>query len=201
MRLLRPCGEIGHRRPFLPFGDRLLIDTVTLGERPQALLTIVYRSTHRLCRAGAPVKNLSHSASCHSDEKTAPENDGTKHTPRLHRLFQRHGISRLPDTNGAKPKKKFKADPIGYVHIDIAEVRTEEGKLHMFVAIDRTSKAAFVQLHERANTKTAVAFLNDLVEAMPYAIHTVLTDNGIQFADLPKNRDKPTAFSNRRLRS
>lgn len=111
----------------------------------------------------------------------------------LHRLFQRHGISRLPDTEGGKPKKVFKAYPIGYFHIDIAEVRTEEGKLFMFVAIDRTSKAAFVQLHERANTKTAVAFLNDLVEAMPYAIHTVLTDNGIQFADLPRNREKPTA--------
>lgn len=100
----------------------------------------------------------------------------------LHRLFQRHAISRLPDTKCAKPKKAFKTYPIDYLHIDIAEVRTEEGKLHMFVAIDRTSKAAFVQLHERANTKTAVAFLNDLVEAMPYAIHTVLTDNGPEFA-------------------
>lgn len=28
---------------------------------------------------------------------------------------------------------------------------------------------------------------------MPYEIHTVLTDNGIQFADLPKNRDGFTA--------
>jgi len=73
-------------------------------------------------------------------------------------------------------------------------VRTDEGKLFIFVAIDRTSKAAFVQLHERANTKTAVAFLNDLIEAMPYAIHTVLTDNGIQFADLPRNREQPTAL-------
>ena len=70
----------------------------------------------------------------------------------LHRLFQRHGISRLPNTEGGKPKKTFKPYSISCVHIDIAEVRTEEGKLFMFVAIDRTSKAAFVQLHERANT-------------------------------------------------
>jgi len=41
-----------------------------------------------------------------------------------HRLFQRHGISRLPQTAGDKPKKKFKHYPIGYFHIDIAEVRT-----------------------------------------------------------------------------
>lgn len=44
-------------------------------------------------------------------------------------------------------KRQFKTSPIGYFHIDIAEVRTEQGKLHMFVAIDRTSKFAFVELH------------------------------------------------------
>ena len=61
----------------------------------------------------------------------------------LHRCLQRHGISRLPDVEGDKPaKQKFKAYPIGYFHIDIAEVRTAEGKLYLFVAIDRTSKFA-----------------------------------------------------------
>jgi hypothetical protein len=61
----------------------------------------------------------------------------------LHRCFQRHGIERLPDVEGNKtPKKKFKAYPIGYFHIDIAEVRTAEGKPHLFIAIDRTSNFA-----------------------------------------------------------
>lgn len=46
----------------------------------------------------------------------------------LHRCLQRHGISRLPEVTGDKPnKKKFKSYPIGYFHIDIAEVRTAEG--------------------------------------------------------------------------
>ena len=112
----------------------------------------------------------------------------------LHRCLQRHGISRLPDVQGDKPaRKKFKSYPIGYFHVDIAEVRTAEGKLYLFVAIDRTSKFAVTQLVERANMKTASAFLDALVEAVPYHIHTVLTDNGIQFADLPKNRNGPTA--------
>jgi transposase-like protein len=53
----------------------------------------------------------------------------------LHRCFQRNGISRLPEVDGSKPKKAFRAYPIGFFHIDIAEVRTEEGKLHLFVAI------------------------------------------------------------------
>ncbi len=113
----------------------------------------------------------------------------------LHRCLLRHGISRLPEVEGDKPAKKaFKRYPIGYFHIDIAEVRSAEGKLYLFIAIDRTSKFAFVQLVERANTKTATAFLDALVDAVPYLIHTVLTDKGIQFADLPKNRKGPTAM-------
>ena len=56
-----------------------------------------------------------------------------------------------PDVEGDKPaKKKFKSYPIGYFHIDIAEVQTAEGKLYLFVAIDRTSKFAYVELHEKA---------------------------------------------------
>ncbi len=50
----------------------------------------------------------------------------------LHRLFQRHDISRLPGIEGAKPRKKFKAYPIGYFHIDIAEVLHRAGQaLHV----------------------------------------------------------------------
>jgi hypothetical protein len=78
----------------------------------------------------------------------------------LHRCLQRHSISRLPDMTGDKPdKKKFKSYPIGYFHIDIAEVHTEEGRLYLFVAIDRTSKFAFAQLHERATRRVAADFL------------------------------------------
>lgn len=112
----------------------------------------------------------------------------------LHRCLQRHGISRLPEVKGDEPaKRKFKPYPIGYFHIDIAEVRTAEGKLHLYVAIDRTSKFAFVQLVKSANRVTASAFLEALVAAVPYKIHTVLTDNGIQFIFPPRYADGPTA--------
>src|SRR5665213_741019 len=78
----------------------------------------------------------------------------------LHRCLARHGISRLPEVTGDKPAKQpFKRYPIGYFHIDIAEVRTEEGKLYLFVAVDRTSKFAFVELHEEATRAIAGDFL------------------------------------------
>jgi transposase InsO family protein len=112
----------------------------------------------------------------------------------LHRCLQRHGISRLPSPEVAGTgRKRFKTYPVGYFHLDIAEVRTEEGKLYLFVAIDRTSKFAFAQLHEKATRRVAANFLHALVDAVPYRIHTVLTDNGTQFTDtLPVSEDPET---------
>jgi transposase InsO family protein len=102
----------------------------------------------------------------------------------LHRCLQRHGISRLPDVEDNTPsKRKFRSYPIGYFHIDIAEVQTAEGRLYLFVAIDRTSKFAFTELHAKATTRTAADFLQALVRAVPYKVHTVLTDNGTHFTD------------------
>ncbi|MBL6459627.1 DDE-type integrase/transposase/recombinase, partial [Belnapia sp. T6] len=102
----------------------------------------------------------------------------------LHRCLQRHGISRLPETEGDKPlRARFKRYPIGYFHIDIAEVQTQEGRLYLFVAVDRTSKFAFVQLHEKATRRVAGDFLRALVGAVPYRVHTVLTDNGTHFTE------------------
>ena len=62
-------------------------------------------------------------------------------------------------------------------------MRTEEGRLYLFVAIDRTSKFAFVELHEKATRRLAANFLRNLAAALPYKIHTVLTDNGTHFTD------------------
>jgi hypothetical protein len=55
--------------------------------------------------------------------------------------------------DGKSIRRKFKNYPIGYFHIDIAEVRTAMGRLYLFVAIDRTSKFAFTELHEKATRR------------------------------------------------
>jgi transposase InsO family protein len=89
---------------------------------------------------------------------------------------------------------RFAETAIGYVHIDVCELRLAEGKLFMFLAIDRVTKfthAAFLD----ANTKlNGAAFLREVVQTFPYKIHTVLTDNGMAFADLPKNRGRPASM-------
>ena len=95
----------------------------------------------------------------------------------LHRRLQRQGISRFPNVEGDKPKRRqFKLYPIGVFH-------------NLFVGIDRTSKFAVTQLVDKANRKAYWEFLEHLLEAIPYHVHTILTDNGIQFAEQPRNRN------------
>ena len=79
-------------------------------------------------------------------------------------------IHALVDTNGLPVRLALTA---GEAHDNRLE------GLYLFVAIDRTSKFVFAQLHEAANVKSAVGFLQALIEAVPYTIHIVLTDNGI----------------------
>jgi transposase InsO family protein len=105
----------------------------------------------------------------------------------LHRCFQRPGVSRLPlrEEGPSAPKKKVKDDPIGYLHVDFAEVRTEQGRQYLFVAIDRTSKVAFAELQPRATRMVAADFLRRVLEKLPYKAHPVLTDNGVPFTLQP----------------
>jgi hypothetical protein len=55
------------------------------------------------------------------------------------------------------------------------------------VGIDRTSKFADAQLANEVDRKTAWEVLEHLLKAVPYRIHTILTDNGILFAKQPRN--------------
>ena len=71
----------------------------------------------------------------------------------------------------------------------------------MFLAIDRVSKFTYVEFHDSAGKKEGAAFLRNVVAAFPYKIHTVLTDNGMAFADLPKNCEGPAGVSSVRTSS
>src|SRR5919112_151358 len=58
----------------------------------------------------------------------------------LHRCLVRHGISRLPrGEEKASKRERFAETAIGYVHVDVCELRLAQGKLFLFLAIDRVS--------------------------------------------------------------
>ncbi|TWI45100.1 integrase-like protein [Pseudomonas duriflava] len=61
-------------------------------------------------------------------------------------------------------------------------MHTAEGRAYLFVAIERTSKFVYAELHEQMMRKNAVSFLEATLKTLPYKAHTALIDNGIQFA-------------------
>ena len=103
----------------------------------------------------------------------------------MHCCLKRHGISRLPEAESKKTRRYFK---IGSCHIDSAEVRTGDRNIRLFVAIDRTSKFACVELHQRAGKINAAEFLRTLIATVPYKIHTILSDNGSPFTNRKRDR-------------
>ena len=88
--------------------------------------------------------------------------------------------------------KKFKEYPIGYLHVDITEVRTKERKQHRYAEVDRTSKYVYANIYDRKTNQTALEFLKELLKIVPYKIHTILTDNGRQFT-LPVSSKKSSS--------
>ena len=147
----------------------------------------------------------------------------------LHRCLQRNGISNLEDIEEYKKininnkqtleehykeelKNKIKNNPygnkfkdydIGYVHIDITTILLSKTEIYyLYVAIDRISKYVHYKLYNEQTKKTAIDFLNEVYNIFPFKIHTILTDNGIQFSNTSlkglnnvKNTEQPTSKS------
>jgi hypothetical protein len=71
-----------------------------------------------------------------------------------------------PDSEMMKSRRRFgsiRRENQSHAGVSrFAEVRTAQGKLYLHVAIDRTSKFAFVELHEKVARRTAGDFLRRL---------------------------------------
>lgn len=66
------------------------------------------------------------------------------------------------------PKRQtFRRFPVGLFSIDIAEFRTVEGRLCLFVGTDRTRKFAVTQRVDKADRKTAWECPGHFPEAAP----------------------------------
>ena len=71
------------------------------------------------------------------------------------------------------------------MHVDFAEVQTEQGRQYLFGAIDRTSKVAFAELHPQAKRVVAAELLRRVRNKLPDKGHPVLTDNGVPCTPQP----------------
>ena len=85
-----------------------------------------------------------------------------------------------------KPKKSFKDDVPGFVHIDIKylpQMPDEASRRYLFVAIDRATRWVFIRIYKDQSDASSVDFLRRVAKAAPLKITKLLTDNGSQFTD------------------
>ena len=117
----------------------------------------------------------------------------------LYRCLKRNGLNTLPrEEINKNPIKKFKNYDIGFVHVDIAQVHTQEGKAYLFVGIDRKTRSVYAELYDKMTTANTCIFLKNLIAHFPFKINKILTDNGAQFTYkllakhlTPKNKIHP----------
>jgi len=103
----------------------------------------------------------------------------------LHRCLQRNKLSRLKDLipqEEQNKKSQFKTYPIGYVHIDTTNILLgKDMKYSLFVAIERNTKFVHIKLTKKKTMMDSGSFLEEVIDKFPFKIHTILTDNGIEY--------------------
>ena len=106
----------------------------------------------------------------------------------VYRILKAEGLGRLPPADRARRlHSSFKEYDLGFVHVDVKhlpKLRTTNGesrKRFLYVAIDRASRFVHLAVKDDETASSAVAFLNEAVQAFPFQVTHVLTDGGSCF--------------------
>jgi transposase InsO family protein len=101
----------------------------------------------------------------------------------VYRAMRRYGISgRLKPP--PQPAGQFEETPPGFVHVDLKYLRKLKGKGEFaLVAIERRTRFVHLEVLPDRRAATVAAALERCLDALPFAVHTILTDNGTEFTD------------------
>lgn len=115
----------------------------------------------------------------------------------VHRILVRHGQSRLPRPRRRPSKRYEKSRPGELVHIDIKLLPSLRNARYdyEFAAVDDYSREAVVAVAMEQSSAAATTFLEHVVQAMPYRVEAVLTDNAMAFTmRFAHHADRQTRF-------
>jgi transposase InsO family protein len=115
----------------------------------------------------------------------------------IHRAMQRLGVAQRPVKQEDRPPAgsgTFEATTCGFIHIDLKYLPRLEGQpAYVFVAIDRATRFAHIEIVTNRRAETIQACLANFLKSFPHPVHTILTDNGSEFTDrfAVDMKDKP----------
>jgi len=107
----------------------------------------------------------------------------------VYRTLIRNGVGRLPKTVGRRAvhtRRYSKQVPGHHVQVDVTFLwltGRDRRKVRRFqyTAIDDATRIRALRVYERHNQKSAIDFVDYVVEKFPFRIHTIRTDRGHEF--------------------
>ena len=104
-------------------------------------------------------------------------------------ILRRLGMSRLPTSQRYKRhkdrwKRYEKPLPGHRVQIDVKFVAPLKGtrkKHYQFTAIDDCTRLRVLRIYDRLNQKTAIQFIDYVLERLPFRVEVIQADNGSEF--------------------
>jgi transposase InsO family protein len=98
----------------------------------------------------------------------------------IHKVLVRHELNVLPRRKRVrhKPKRYSRPVPGDRVQMDVCKIRPG---LYQFTAVDDCSRYLVAGLARRASAAGTLAFLDQVLDEMPFAIQRIQTDRGTEF--------------------
>ena len=105
------------------------------------------------------------------------------------RVLKRLEMNRLPSSQRYKRhttrwKRYEKPQPGHRVQVDVKFIEPLAGsrkKHYQFTAIDDCTRIRVLRIYARNNQKTAIQFIDYVLEKLPFQVETIQTDNGAEF--------------------
>jgi transposase InsO family protein len=106
------------------------------------------------------------------------------------RILRKLDLNRLPTSQRYKRLDRRylryeKQQPGHRVQLDVKFVTSLRGaprkKYYQFTAIDDCTRLRVLKIYDRLNQKTAIQFVDYVLERLPFQVHVVQTDNGAEF--------------------
>ena len=105
------------------------------------------------------------------------------------RILKRLDMSRLPASQRYRRhrdrwKRYEKPEPGHRVQIDVKFIAPLPGsrrKHYQFTAIDDCTRIRVLRVYDRATQRTAIRFVDEVLEKLPFRVEVIQTDNGAEF--------------------
>jgi transposase InsO family protein len=110
----------------------------------------------------------------------------------VYRVCKRHGLNRLPNRMGRRAVHTHRYEkqvPGHHVQVDVKflTLKRKRGgsvRRYQYTAIDDATRVRALKIYKRHTQKSAIDFIDYVVEKFPFRIQTIRTDRGHEFQAL-----------------